>query len=553
MIERLKNGIARYSRPTRTESILAVMMLLFMLVLSLIPAYHAVQGLKWGPAMDFYRDGAYVHSILEGHYGQDPQFKGEYLWYTPLIFALEALLVNITGMPVQALLVHAGPWLNLFAPISFFTMVWYFRGPVVAVAATALYLFFLVGDEPAWTVPTYTPWLIPISFVQCFFYTGLIVVHRAFLTGRLTAYLGMGLLVGMTFMAHAAPALILVAIIGALTLDALWKSIQIRDWRTVRWRVGLSLAAAAMFLLCTWPLLRYIVGEYGMKIVNRTPFLFTYELLTLHHIRLFLFYDITWVSSVGTIGLLLLVYKAHWRGDLRTKIELWWFVICLVLFLYAYMISVLNTHGIQLPGTAPSFHYFYYMKAALILQAGVAIAWAVNQLPWAPQRARVFTMLIWVLPIAVIYPGFSGRMDLYGMRVQSLKISDDKDLVAMFHCLQEKLVWDDVVLCDEDLSIFPLMPSARKAVATACTMANPYVGLSPRTEDRDAMMDGLRTERKDEGALLDKYEVTHLLVSASEEANMPLVEEWFPVTVYRTEGYVLFARKPGDSRTADAL
>ena len=149
----LPKGISeRLGGQGKAESSVAILMLLFMLVLSAVPAFRAVHGLEWGPVMDFYRDGSYVHSILEGHYGQDPQFKGEHLWYTPLIFGLEALLVKVTGLPVQTLLVQAGPWLNLLAPVCFFIMAWYFRGGVTAVAATAIYLFFLIGDEPAWGI-----------------------------------------------------------------------------------------------------------------------------------------------------------------------------------------------------------------------------------------------------------------------------------------------------------------------------------------------------------------------------------------------------------------
>ncbi|HQV38689.1 MAG: hypothetical protein IPO60_17415 [Flavobacteriales bacterium] len=543
----LPKGISeRLGGQGKAESSVAILMLLFMLVLSAVPAFRAVHGLEWGPVMDFYRDGSYVHSILEGHYGQDPQFKGEHLWYTPLIFGLEALLVKVTGLPVQTLLVQAGPWLNLLAPVCFFIMAWYFRGGVTAVAATAIYLFFLIGDEPAWAVPTYTPWLIPISLVQGFFYLGLIAVHRAFRGGRLAAYLGMGALSGVIFMTHAAPALILVAIIAILTVDALWIPLLQGNWRQVRRVSGLSLGAAVMFMLFALPLLRYIVGDYGMRMINRAPFLYTYELLTLHHIRLFLFYNITWVTVAGLAGVALLMNEVWRRSILRPRIELWWFLICLALFLYAYLVSILNAYlGVHLPGTAPSFHYFFYMKAALVLQAGAAIAWMAQKLPMAPGRARAFAMLVWVLPIAIVYPGYSGRMDLYGMRALSLKISEDADLVAMFYCLQDDLAWDDVVLCDDDLSVFPLMPSARKAVATVCTMANPYVDLPPRVADRDAMMDGLRTERADQGALLAKYDVTHLLVRAADEVKMPLRGQWFPITVLRTEGYVLFAR--GDS------
>lgn len=298
-----------------------------------------------------------------------------------------------------------------------------------------------------------------------------------------------------------------------------------------------------MFVLFAMPLLWYIVGIYGMKMANRAPFLFTYELLTATHIRLFLFYNITWVTVAGLVGVVLLVREVLDKGGLRRKIELGWFGISLVLFGYAYFVSVMDTKlGVLLPGTAPSFHYFFYMKAAMVLLAGAVVTRIALRMPIAPVRARIAAMLIWVVPIAIVYPGYSGRMGIYGMRTQSLVISEDPDVVGMFHTLRDKLVWDDVVLCDDSLSVFPLMPSARKAVATVCTMANPYVDLIPRTADRDSMMAGLRSERPDEESLLDRYDVTHLLVRTRDEAAMPLREKWFPNVVSRNERYVLFAR-----------
>ncbi|MBK9420660.1 MAG: hypothetical protein IPN44_06365 [Flavobacteriales bacterium] len=526
-----------------TEGAIAVLMLLFMLILSLLPALQAVRGLEFGPTMDFYRDGSFVHSILDGRSGQDPQFKGEHLWYTPLIFGLEALLVRITGMQVETLLVQAGPWLNLLAPVCFFIMAWYFRGPVAAVAATAIYLFFLIGDEPAWAVPTYTPWLIPISFVQGFFYLALIALHRSFRSGTLLRAMGIGALTGVIFLSHAAPALILVVMIAMLTFTRMIAGFRAGKPGLAWERLGLSAASGILFLVCSMPLLWFIMGYYNMRMVNRAPFLFTYELLTVEHIRLFLFYNITWVTFAGLAGLVLLVREVIARGGLRRKIELYWFSLTVLLFGYAYFVSVMDTKfGVVLPGTAPSFHYFFYMKAAMVLQAGALVAYIAARLPMRKAQGRTIAMLFWVLPIAVVHPGYSERMGLYGMRVESLAISENSGLVAMFHVLREKLVWDDVVLCDDDLSVFPLMPSARKAVATVCTMANPYVDLTPRTADRDSMMAGLRIERPDEEALLEKYDVTHLLVRTSDEAAMPLREKWFPIVVSRNERYVLFAR-----------
>ncbi len=281
------------------------------------------------------------------------------------------------------------------------------------------------------------------------------------------------------------------------------------------------------------------IGWTGLKLEkNIRPFHY-YDI----GYRLILFYNITCVTAAGLMGLALLVREVLGRNGLRRTIELWWFVVSLVLFGYAYLVGALDAHfDILLPGTAPSFHYFFYMKAAMVLFAGTLVARLARRLPFAPAHARMAAMLFWVVPIAIVYPGYSGRMDVHGMRAQSLAISEDNDLVDMFRYLRDSLVWDDVVLCDDSLSVFPLMPSARKVVATMCTMADPYVDLVPRLAERDSMLEGLKAEGPDEEVLLEKYGVTHLLLRTTDEAGMPLREKWFPSVVLRNEGYVLFAR-----------
>ena len=72
--------------------------------------------------------------------------------------------------------------------------------------------------EPGWAVPTYSPRLIPVSFCQWFLYIELILIDRAFRTTRIGPSILAGAGAGISFLAHAAPALISVLIIFLFTM-----------------------------------------------------------------------------------------------------------------------------------------------------------------------------------------------------------------------------------------------------------------------------------------------------------------------------------------------
>ncbi len=534
------------------------MMLAFMLLLAAVPGVHAVTGIQWGSVLDFYRDEAYVRTILEGHFGADPFYKGEHLWYAPLIYLIEAGLCKLTSLPPEVLLVRAGPWLILLAPIAFFAMVWYFRGPVTAVCSTAIYLFFAVRHEPGWAVATYTPWLIPVSLLQAFFYIELILIDKAFRTRRLLPSVWAGLGAGFTFMGHAAPGLIAVLMIGTLTA---WD--MLRTWRAGEHadagrRLLTSSTAALAFVLASLPFLWYVVGYYSLHLVNRAPFIFTYYALTISDLRAFLFHNIHWVNLIGLIGLVIFLVEAvHARAKSSTTLVLW-FGISLVLFTYGYAVSVLDSHyDIHLPGTAPTFHYYFYMKAALSVFAGAllydgfqlfrraigkrmrgdAVAEGSETL-----RSRVALMTLWVIPILMVYPSYAYRNDLFVQRARCIKFAEDTLRTTVFEWVREEMTWNDVLLCNADLSCFPVMATGRNFVCTANTMPNPYVDHLERYLDNGRMLASLAGNQVPDPALFNKYQVTHLLLTTAEDRAMVQRASLFPLELHRNGSYVLYAR-----------
>src|SRR5690349_68782 len=76
---------------------------LALLVLAAIQCYSASAGIQWFFDTDFYRDMSCVRQNLHGAFGKDPAYLHEYLWYNPLLPAIETFAAKITGLPLNIL------------------------------------------------------------------------------------------------------------------------------------------------------------------------------------------------------------------------------------------------------------------------------------------------------------------------------------------------------------------------------------------------------------------------------------------------------------------
>src|SRR5258707_814742 len=71
-----------------------------MLLLAFVQGFRTTHDLHWAADADFDRDISYVQGTLDGHFGMDPSYAGEYLWYNPLLFSVEtAQLGSIPKWP----------------------------------------------------------------------------------------------------------------------------------------------------------------------------------------------------------------------------------------------------------------------------------------------------------------------------------------------------------------------------------------------------------------------------------------------------------------------
>jgi hypothetical protein len=224
-------------------------------------AIRTTSGLQWPYDPDHFRDIAFAQTALDGHPFSDAYFRGEWIWYNPLMPWLIALGSAISHTAPTLFSVAAGPFFNLLGPIAFYALGVRLAGRPAALAALALSLFF-VCQVDCWTCATYSPWLFASTFTQGLFYAAVIGLAAA--ADRQTTQSGVvaGLLMGVTFLSHTAPAVILVAM-----------SLGVLKRRTL-------VAAGVTAAIVASPFLFVIAGRYHLHIVNTAPLAWHYCGLT---------------------------------------------------------------------------------------------------------------------------------------------------------------------------------------------------------------------------------------------------------------------------------
>jgi len=189
-----------------------------LLLLCVVHGLQTVSGLTYPPDVDSLRDMGSMQAILDGDLFGDTAYAGEIRWYPPLlpiVAAGAARLFGITDLP--ALWVQAGPWINLLVPATFFLAALQLLGSTAsgAAALTVFVLFDGVVSRP-WVTGGYTPWpFIPNISETLFFLTLCLILRRQDSRRWLDAAF-VGAAIGVTFLAHPVPAVILTVVVTAV-------------------------------------------------------------------------------------------------------------------------------------------------------------------------------------------------------------------------------------------------------------------------------------------------------------------------------------------------
>jgi hypothetical protein len=489
---------------------------------------HAVVGDFSWPALDTqYRELAAAQTILDDRYGPDSTYRGERVWYNPMAPWIVAGLARVSDVPAPAVVARAGPWLNLLAPMAFFTMVALLFDVYAALGATAAFIFITGTAFPFYYAATYSPWFGPENFGQAFLYCALIVAvaafDRPFAVPRAAL---LGILLGVTFLTHTAPALVLGCCMVAL---AAW---QWRSSRSISAPFATLATALTVAFVVALPFGIEILWHYRLKIVNAYPGMSPSDLLDLNELPQV---ARAAVSVPVVAGALALAYRAlRDRRGMGTRLSIAWGGVCVV-FLGAHILALLaEKAGMRMPSVVPAFHFFYYLMALLSVGVGLAVRdlsaagvrWMDRRQPTPSEgtpdwRVTACAGLATFALVAAYYPQYSRRPDFTELREHAAMMNREVPADA-YAWIRAHTRPDDVFLCTDDQSLYVVAPAGRKVVATNRYFSSPYVDWASRDHDRAEMF--ARLEARDVagfGRVSERYGVRYVIV-----AERPPTADW---------------------------
>jgi hypothetical protein len=545
----------RYLRRVFGRRYVFLLGILILLLMAFAQGYKTTHDLHWAYDMDFDRDMSFIQGNLDGHFGKDPNYLHEYLWYSPLLFSIESLIVRMTGLPANVVVTQAGVYLNALAPVAFLLMSLVLFGFEIALASLLSFLFLASGNILGWGAATYSPWLYPVCFVQFLFYLNIIFLYKALLTQRYIWFLLLGIFAGITFLGHVAPAIIIILMISTIQAQNLFKA-----WFEKN-RVGIqryfiqSAVLAVPFLVTASPILFVILGRYKMHYLHRAPFEFVFGIFSVKSYMELIKANVNIVFVISVAGLYWFYKNFQYR--LIRIIIFRWLVVCIFMYVYSTITPIVsNRIHINLPVTVPSFHYFFYLKVLESIFFGFGLCWMLRPLVrWLSKRigylARIknperFGHVILVLLILFIaigyYPVYKSREDFVYLRKMAIQKEGDKDKLEVYNYIKGHIPSEKVILCELGQSMFPVMASGRKMVSTVFTFSNPFVDYEEREKDRNTMLAYLTTGLPvSDKKLFNKYQVSYILLSISQADKMKTDLGLRSELIFRNKSYILLA------------
>lgn len=506
------------------ECLVIDLILAALCALAFAKGVHTTADLRWPYDLDQFREIGMAQAVLDHRYGTDQLYAGETIWYNPLTSTLMAGLSRLTSVPVHLVVTRAGPYVNLLAPIAFYVLVAYLFNRRVALAAAVAFLFAPIGDAPAWATPSYSPWVFSQSLAQSFFYLGLLTWCRALKANDWGWYLISGAMLGVTFLGHTAPAVILGAI---MLFTALKNSIAqsekrlIFDAKGVR---GLVISLCVAFVVGL-PFTVSILFHYHLKILNSVPGNWIYPPLTIGELPNLLRGYVSWISLFAGAGVLALIFRKTDRAS-RPMLLTWVIICCVALTINE--IQQLTSPPLHLM-FVPAHHFLFYLTAAEYVLFGIGLVFvsdflAGNLLPkifgkfagradLLRRNEQVLCGVGLIVFLGLVWSAYAHRFDFTTARSHAMGFQERKAYLDAYQWILSNTKPDDVFLSltgDLDLSI--VGPADRKVVVTCqAEFSNPYVDWKSRSDAATRTVDKLAAAAPDALAALRENHVDYLI------------------------------------------
>ena len=525
-----------------------------LIAVAFFQCYRTSHDIHWALDGDFYRDMAYVEGILEGHFGKDPNYLGAYLWYNPLLVSIEALVAKISGLPLNDVVMQAGTFLNLLGPIAFFIMASSLFNVRIGLATLLSYLFLSSGDIPGFDAATYSPWLYPVCFNQFLFYLNIFLCYTAFTKQKYIWFILLGTCIGINFLGHTAPAILMILILISIQGGNIFKALGKKDYQSLKKYLLQGIATFVPFVIASLPLLYFIVGKYHLQFKNRFPFEYVDTIFIWHNIVDMVKVNLSVAFIISIIGFVWFYRNFH--EVLLRKIILNWFFIAIIMFVYSTIVASVDRHfNIHLPGTVPSFHYFYYLKALQSVFFAFGFVFLIQLLyKWIGKSANegikkittgVNTVFIFFILIyaAISFPSYINRYDFTYFREQNLLREKETARIDMYNYIIKNISSDKVILCEDgDPSVYVVMPTGRKMVSIGISYSNPYVDFDMRETDRNNMVLFAKTGKPSSAKkLFNDYQVSYVLIRNSEIEKQKVLQPILKQVIYKNSGFTMFS------------
>jgi hypothetical protein len=532
---------------TRGDPRLAWGLFVLLWAAAVVPGVVAMRGVEWPYDDDGFRDLAIAESMRLRSWQADPFYRGESAWYSPLIPGIVALTSRVFGWSTRDAFLTIGPWLNAVGPLAFFLCARHLVSAWPALAATCAFLL-LPGRPLAWVSATYTPWLFPSVGAQGFLYIGLLAWFRQLERPSAGRALLAGLLLGLTFLAHTAAAVLFAGMVLVTTgLSGAWSQGAVFSRRVVA-----LVTVAATATLIALPFLMPIASQYGFRTLNRAPATWVYEALAPAE----LWRSLIRPSALASTIVVLLGVRWAWRDtDRRVRIILaTWGTLAFGGLLY----SQAAARWAALPAIVPAYHFYFLLRAWQWILFGcgfMAIAAALAQRLSTWRQKPIGATAVWaslvVLLWIALYPRYLGREAFTKARTAAIQYGrEETDAQTVDRWIAQNADAEAVFLADDTDALRIVGPTGRRVICVGEHFSNPYVDHKARARARNHMWQALTTgTRAQFEQQARRYRVTHILARAAQASAIVAASESWVHRAFSSGEIVVLTAKSGVAPT----
>jgi len=506
-------------------------------IAAIVPAIVYLRHLQWPCDIDGVRELAIAEAIVRGHWLSDPIYAGEAPWYPPLVAASVALTSVAAHVEMSRAYVLAGLWLNGLIPLVYFLFVRRVLGSAGALAATVFFLF-LPAHPQMWAGGTYSPWVFPGITAQVPFFASMLVWAHALERPGTPWLLAAGVLLGITFLSHGAPALVLAGVVAFTTLaTVLWPVGEVSPLSRIK---GMLTVAGTSFVV-SLPFLLPIWMRYRFHVINRRP--------------------ATWIDPEGQPAALLqaaLSWPAlpHW---VLAAAGVWWvrrhvsatgqrlLLAWPVALAVGYALSVASQTIEAMPALAPAYHFTYLVRSFEATLAGCGIMGAAELATGQLRRWRieipttVAAVIASVALAAALYPQYLRREAFERAGNFSAGTQGTPEL-EMYRWIRAHVAPGAVILAAERDALGVVAPAGRSVISVDQLFANPYVDPVVRGQALNRMLEALAAgDRQRFAADAGPYRVTHVLARGNEADAIAERNSMMLTPLVRFDTMTLFA------------